>query len=161
MKINVKSIFILAVCLVSIMAIFRLTELMFEGEEGRLKRTLHRAKRLAERENILGLTNYISSDYSDELGNDRRTLLFIAKRLFGEYKNILILIDSLDIEILGDNADAFVEATVYWQENNSANITYDRIECKAVFIRAERNWKLLELKFFEPEEKRIFNPNIG
>ncbi|MBN1872479.1 MAG: hypothetical protein JW800_07905 [Candidatus Omnitrophica bacterium] len=161
MKIGVRSLIILTLCVVLSVVIFHLTAVMLEGEQGRLKRTIHKAKRLAERENVIGLTNYISIDYSDDLGNDRRTLLFIAKRLFDEYKNILILIDSLETEIAGKDARALLEATVYWQDNDSGAITYDRIKCIALFTKTDKRWLLVELKFSEPEERRIFNPNVG
>jgi hypothetical protein len=160
-KINIKPILILAICFILITIVVRLTAFILEGEEGRLKRTIYKVKRLAEREDILRLTDYISSDYEDELGNDRRTLLFIAKGLFDECKNILILINSLEIEMVGDNAETLVEAAVYWQENNAGNFSCDHVRCKAIFIKDDNGWELIELQFFDPEEKRTFNPNIG
>ncbi len=135
--------------------------LFLEGEEGRLKRAVYRAKRYAERENIVGLTSCISIDYHDELGNDRRTLLFIAKHFFEEYRNILILINELDTEIEDTSAKVRVEATVYWQENDSPQITYDTAEVEAYYTKERKEWKLIRLKFFESDKKRLFNPMIG
>ncbi len=161
MKHNIKTIAILLIIVVFALFAIRIVKIALEGEEGRLKRTIYKAKRLTEREHIVALTNYISSDYSDELGNDRRSLLFIAKSFFDEYRNILIPIKELDIEIEGENASVHIEATVYWQENDSTNIIYDTAEVKAKFKKDKSGWKLIELEFLEQKNKQLFNPLIG
>lgn len=161
MTLNLKRVSTTIAVIICVILISRAVIIMIEGEEGRLKRTIYKAKRLTERENILRLTNYISSDYYDELGNDRRSLLFIAKIFFDNYKNILILINSLEISIEDENATADIEATIYWQENESKNIVYDTTKVKAIFKKEEAHWKLIELKFFEEQKKRLFHPMIG
>ncbi len=143
------------------LSITRVVTILLEGENGRLKRAIYKAKRFAERENIIGLTNHISLNYYDEFGNDRRSLLFITKSFFDEYKNILILIDTLEIKIEGEDAIVHIEAIVYWQENVSSDIIYDTVEVKAGFKKEQKRWKIIELEFFEPEKKRLFNPMIG
>lgn len=161
MKLNVKTTCITLAILICALFAARAVTIMLEGEEGRLKRTIHKAKRLAERESIVALANYISPNYYDELGNDRRSLLLIAKGFFGEYKNILILIDTLEIEIEDESAGAHIEATVYWQEDVSSDIIYDTVEVEAKFKKERNSWKLIELRFFEPEKKLLFSPMIG
>ena len=161
MKLNIKTVCITVAIVICALLTIRVVTMLFEGEEDRLKRTIYKAKRHAERENIVALTNYISLDYYDELGNDRRSLLLIAKSFFDEYRNILILIDELEIEVEGENADAHIKATVYWQENVSSEIIYDTAEVKARFKKEQNHWKLIKLEFFEPEKKRLFSPMIG
>ena len=161
MRFNAKTIFLSLVIALSAVLIIRGLVILSEGEEGRLKRTVYKAKRLAEREDILALTNHISLDYHDELGNDRRSILLIAKSFFDEYRNILILINSLGIEIEENTALASIEATIYWQGNVSSEITYDTAEVKAIFKKEQNRWRLTELRFLEPEKKRLFNPMTG
>ena len=161
MKLDPKRVAITAAAIICVLLISRAVTIMLEGEEGRLKRTIYKAKRLTERENILMLTNYISADYFDELGNDRRSILFIAKTFFDNYKNIVIHINSLEISIEDENASADIETTVYWQENESKNIVYDMAKVKAIFKKEQNHWKLIELKFYEKEKKRLFHPMIG
>lgn len=161
MKLNIKTIFLTLAIAICALFIIRGIAILTEGENGRLKRTIYKAKRLTERENILALVDHISPDYSDELGNDRRSLLLIAKSFFDDYRNILILIDVLEIEIEEKNAIAHIEATVYWQGNISSDITYDTVKVKASFRKKRNRWKLTELQFLEPEKKRLFNPMIG
>lgn len=160
-KINLKRTSRLLLAVVCMLAAIHITSVIFETEETRLKRTIYKAKRLTERENIVGLTNYISIDYSDELGNDRRSLLLIAKNFFDEYKNILILIDALDITVKEEKAFAHIKAMVYWQEKSSEDIISDAAEVEANFKKEGNNWRLIELKFFEPEKKNLFHPMIG
>ena len=161
MKLNVRVVWATLAVIACALFATHIVTVILEGEKGRLKRTVYKAKRLTEKESILRLVGYISVDYSDELGNDRRTLLLIAKKFFDEYKNILILIDKLEIEIDGENGAVNVEATIYWQETTSEDIIYDTAEVKAKFKKEERNWKLMELEFLEPEKKRYFHPMVG
>ena len=161
MKFNIKTTCIMFVAILSMLFISHIIIIMLEGEKGHLKRTVYKAKRLAERENIVGLTNYISIDYSDELGNDRHTFLLIAKNFFDEYKNILILIDALDIKIQEEKASCHIKATVYWQENSSKDIMSDIAEVEANFKKEGNNWRLIGLEFFQPEKKNLFHPMIG
>jgi hypothetical protein len=160
MKLDAKKILLTVAAIICVLFIFRTVTMILEGEEGRLKRTIYKAKRFAERENIISLTNYISRDYYDELGNDRRSLLLIAKSFFDEYKNILIHIDTLEMTI-EEKAAVQIEATVYWQEPSSENIFYDTAKVKAIFKKEQKDWKLIELKFFEPEKRKLFHPMVG
>lgn len=161
MKKDVKTLWITLAAVLSILFLSRALILMAEGEEGRLKRTVYRIKRLAEKENLAGLADYISAEYADELENDRRSLLFIAKTFFDNYKNIVILINTLDLTVEGEDASLGIEATVYWQEAPSKEVLYDTAKVKAAFKNEAGRWKLKELKFFENEKKRLFHPMIG
>lgn len=161
MKINIRRLFALFLAAILVYLGVRLIGTALEGEEGRLRKAVYKAKRLAEREDVVGLTSLISADYNDELGNDRRALLLIAKSLFDEYRNILIHIDALEIRLEEKSADLNIKTTVYWQENYSDNISYDTAELEARFKKEERHWRLIELKFLEPEKKRLFHPMIG
>jgi hypothetical protein len=161
MKLSLRKI---CTMLAVIFCLFVLTNLImkfFETEEDRLKRVIHKAKRATERENIIGLRSYISADYDDEFENSRRSLLLLAKDLFDEYKNILITIDELDMEIDGEGATALINTTVYWQEDPPDKIMYDKIKLRAFFKKIDGRWKFTELKFFKPEKRLFFSPLIG
>ncbi len=161
MKLSLKKI---CTMLAVIVCLFILTNLMmkfFEGEEARLKKAIYKAKRFTEKENVIGLTSCLSADYSDEFGNDRRSLVLLAKSLFDEYRNILITIDELDMEIDGEKATALINATVYWQEDSPDKIIYDNVKLRAFFKKIDGRWKFTEMKFFKPEIRRFFSPLIS
>ena len=161
MKLNSKSL-IAVIILTSVIFIgSRLVSIIFESEEDRIIKTINKAKKLTERENIIGLSNYISVNYSDESGNDKTTLLFIARTFFSKYKNVLIVVHKTSVDLDGDKAAAAIESTVYWQENNSPDITFEELDCAVGFIKIDKAWKLINLEFRDPAQKRLFNPNIG
>lgn len=151
-------IFAIAICL---FLAAQLLAVMFEGEAGRLKKAISKCKSLAEKEDILGLAGYISPDYHDELENDKRSLLVIARTLFSEYRNISISIDELKVKIEKENSVTYLQATVYWQENTSKEIFYDRVKAEAKFKKEQGCWRLAELKFFEPGQKQLFRPLLA
>lgn len=161
MKINIKKAGIILAITICVFFSIHIIAILLEGEAGHLKKTIYKCKRLTEKEDILGLAGYISPDYHDELGNDKRSLLVVARSLFSEYRNVLISIDKLMPYIEKQNATAQVQVTVYWRENISEEIFYDRVKAEAKFQKEQGRWKLIELKFFEPEQKRLFRPLLA
>jgi len=161
MKFHIKVTCVTASIIIGIFLAVRIIVVLTEGESGRLKRTIYKAKSAAERENLVGFTKYISPRYSDELGNDRRMLLLTAKSLFDDYRNIIILIDTMEIEVNGIEGTASIDATVYWRENDSSVIIHDTAKVEAKFLKERKQWKLIELKFLEAQKRRFFNPMIS
>lgn len=151
-------IFATAIC---VLFVAHLIATMLEGEAARLKKTIYKCKSLAEKEDILGLAAYLSPDYHDELGNDKRSLLVIARTLFSEYRNISISIEELKVKIEKENSATYLQATVYWQGQASKEIFYDRVKAEAKFKKEQGRWRLAELKFFEPEQKQLFRPLLA
>lgn len=133
----------------------------FEGDEGKVRRTIYTGKALIEKEKALGVTGLISIDYYDDFGNDRRMLLLIAKDFFDSCKVILVKIDNLAIKVEDKNAVADIDATAYWQENNSKDVLYDVYKVKASFRKEKDGWKLIKLEFLEPEHMTILSPRIS
>jgi len=145
---------------------WRVIAFIAEGEEGRLKRTIYKMKRLVEKERAIALSSYISYGYSDEFGNDRRTLLLAAKRIFDECGNIVIVIDALDIEIEEGAPEDFsgrasIDATVYWQNEDSEDIIYDSAAVETRFIKKESVWMLESMDFKDAHDKQMFHPSTG
>ena len=161
MRINGKRMGVALGIAICFFIVFHLLSFVFESEEGRLKRTIYRAKRVVERKNLVRLTSYISIKYDDDYGNDRRSLLLIAKSFFDDYRDILILINSLDMTIGDEDATVSIKATVYWKENNSEQLVYDTTDVTAHFKKKDKQWKLIKLEFLDSEQKRLFNPMIG
>jgi len=161
MRLDLKAVSVTAAAALCLLLISRAFMLAIESEESRVRRSVYKAKRYAEKEDLAGLNGSISADYRDELGNDRRSLLFIAKTFFQECDRILIHIDSIKISIENGNASADTGTTVYWQETGSEKITYDSARVNASFRKESGAWKLIELRFYEEDKKRHFNPMIG
>lgn len=161
MEINIKKAALIFAIIICAFFVFQILAIIIKGEEGRLKRTIYQCKRLTEKENILGLSRYISLDYHDEFGNDKGSLLIIARDFFREYRNIMIRIQELKIKIKEENATVRVEAVVFCQENTSEEVVYDTVQAEAKFRKEQNRWMLIKMKFFEPEKKRIFKPLLA
>lgn len=161
MRFTVK-VFVLPIAIaVTVLSGMHIFSLITEGEEGRLKRAIYKAKRAAEKEKLLSLPDHISADYHDELGNDRRTLLAIARIFFQDCDKIVILIDSMEVTVEGQEGRAMIGATVYWQDPSTDKIHYESFEFESVFSKDEGRWRLVTLKFFDERQKRLFDPMLG
>lgn len=134
---------------------------VFEGEEGRLKRTIYKDKSFVERNDIIALAGAISKEYYDELGNDKRSLIFIAKTFLDDNKNIVIKIDDISVEINNGNGKTQVSGTFYWQGKSDKNILYDNFNVKADFKKEGRRWKLIELVPGKEKQKELLTPNVS
>ena len=162
MKLSLKKIFTMLAVIFCLFVLTNFIMKFFEGEEARVKKVIYKAKSVTEKESVIGLANCISADYSDEFGNDRRSLVLLAKTLFDEYRNISITIDELNIEEIDEEkATALINATIYWQEDSPDKIIYDNIKLRAFFKKIDGHWKFTEMKFFKPDRKRFFSPLIG
>ena len=84
-------------------------QFLFSSEEGRVRRFILEGKRAAESKNILACANLISKEYSDKYGNERQTLIYIAKEVFVYYRTIIIGIDKMDIRLDESKEKATVE----------------------------------------------------
>ena len=137
---------ILSVALILIKAPFK--------EEDKVKRLIYSGKRAIQKEDLLRCSSYLSFDYADKYGNDRRNLLFVAKTIFNEYNHIFIKITKLEIEVIDQEASAEIEAIGYGQRANTideAPIEYDVIKLNVKFKKEQKAWKIIELEFLEPD----------
>ena len=71
----------------------------FLSEQGKIKRIVSKGERAIEKKDIIGAIRFVSPEYSDSFGNDRRSLMFLAERAFNEYQNIFLHIQSLTVEL--------------------------------------------------------------
>jgi len=94
-----KRIFNLIVVLIFLLAAFFYLKDFFMSEEGKVKRVISKGERAIEKKDIVGSISFISPEYLDSLGNDRRNLIFLAEKLFQEYQDIFIHIESLSVEV--------------------------------------------------------------
>ena len=122
------------------------------GEEGRIKRVIYAAKKATEREDIFKCISFVSRDYADKYGNDRRSLFVAAQNFFDAYDNIIIGIRQLEISLDTDSAEAAIEATVIARnaQREETNIFETETAKFLVFFRkGESGWKVTSLEFLD------------
>lgn len=127
----------------------------FLAEKGRVRRFILQGERAVESKNILTCANMISKDYQDKYGNDKQSLIYIAKEVFGYYKSIFVHIDGMEIEIDDSQKMANVEIVALvvgqTQANNAEKILEgEKGRFRVRLIKEDRKWRVVELEFFEP-----------
>jgi len=155
---------ILCILLVIFVALitFLKVKTLIEGDEGRIRRIIYAAKAATEKEDIFKCISFISMDYNDKHGNDRRSLTAIAQNVFQTYDNIIIGIRQLNISLDTDTARAEVEATGLARnvEREETNIFETETVKFLIFFQKEvDNWKVIRLELLE--SGRILLPGIS
>lgn len=127
----------------------------FSAEKARVRRFILQGKKAVESKNILTCANMISKDYQDKYGNDKQSLIYIAKEVFGYYKSIFVHIDEIDIEIDDSKKMANVEIVALvvgqtQQDNVEKILEGEKGRFRVRLIKEDRKWQVVELEFFEP-----------
>ena len=127
---------------------------IFSGEEGRVRKFVLQGKKVIEAKNILGLTQLIADDYHDKYGNDRQTLLYIFREVFGYYSQILVHIESIEVSLDDSKTSASVEILALVIGKTAQNNTEKILEgekgaIKLRLIKEEKIWKLQGVESFE------------
>lgn len=94
-----KKFFELIIILVFLLATIFYFKDIFLTEEGKIKRVISQGERAIEKKDIVRCASFVSLDYSDSYGLDRRSLIVLGEKVFREYQNIFIHIESLSIEL--------------------------------------------------------------
>jgi hypothetical protein len=129
----------------------------FDTNTEKIKHIIHSAKTATEKEDLLKCISYISLDYSDTEGNNRANLFLIGRNVFAAYDGIIIIFEDLKINIVsGSKAMAHILASGQGRRVTKGKLEYITDWQKAefeVFLRKEGNsWKVVELKFINPED---------
>ena len=151
---------IIVVILFSLFILYKV-KILFEGEKGKILRIIYKAKTATEKEDLFKCISFISRNYNDKYGNDRRSLFLIAQTIFDVYDNIVIGIRRLDISLDTDIARAQLEASGVARniERKESNIfETETIKFIIFFQKEEEGWKVIKLEFLEPQE--ILQPGI-
>jgi hypothetical protein len=125
------------------------------SETGRVRRFVLRGKKAVETKNILSCANMISRDYNDKYGNDRDSLIYIAREFFGYYRKIFVHIEDMKIVLDDSKMRASVEvvALVFGQtpeDTEERILEGEKGRFRIKLIKEDKVWKLRELEFFEP-----------
>jgi len=114
-------------------------------EEERVHQTLNQAGRAIREKNIPELLTFISTDYTDQLGNTRGTLFFFLRNIFNEYEHLYIHTSGLKIEIDERDAKATFIATVLTHEKGEPirEIIKERDRILVKLRKEGNSWKII------------------
>ena len=120
-----------------------------------MRKFILRGRQAVESKNIVTCVNMISKDYHDKYGNDRQSLIYATKEVFGYYSKILVHINDMDIELNDSNTQANVKIMALvvgqTQVNNAEKILEGKKNgFRIKLIKEDKTWQLSELEFYEP-----------
>jgi len=127
---------------------------IFSGEEGRVRKFVLQGKKVIEAKNILGIPQLIADDYHDKYGNDRQTLLYIFREVFGYYSQMLVHIESIEVSLDDSKTSASVEILALVigktaQNNTEKILEGEKGRMKLRLIKEDKIWKLQGVESFE------------
>lgn len=129
---------------------------ILSGEEGRIRKFILKGKKAVQTKNILACVDMISTNYQDKYGNDRQSLIYTAKEVFAYYKNILIHVEKMKIELNDSKNQANVEivALVLCQSRENTRgfkklFEGEKGRFRVKLVKEDKKWQLLELEFLE------------
>lgn len=152
-----KRINYIVVAIIIFISVFIISKIniLLEGERGKIKRIIYAAKVATEKENLARCISFISHNYADKYGNDRRNLLLFAQKAFNTYENLIIDIGQIKISLDTDTAEAEVEATGV--ARNVEGKEKDIFETGAIkflifFQKEEAGWRVIKLEVLESQD---------
>ena len=118
------------------------------SEGARVRKVIASFERVAEAENLRKCMSHISKDYSDEMGFDYRSAMFLGRDIFNTYDDIFIHVKGLKIEVKDKEAKATFVATVFAARSGTQqreDLLRERGSDRFVvtFRKEEGGWKVL------------------
>lgn len=147
---------ILVIAIVALILIFVKLVFLSKTNEQKIRQIIYSAKTATEKEDLFKCISYVSLEYKDKEGNDRPTLFLIGKNVFQNYDDIFIIIEDLKINIVNNTkAEAHIWASGQGKRQTGEKFSYivdtQKVEFEVVFQKEGNIWKVVELKFIQPE----------
>jgi len=124
------------------------------GEEARVRKFILKGKRAVEAKDVLVCSDMISPNYKDKYGNRREIIIYTAQEVFVYYKEILISIEKMDIQLneAEDQANVEIEALVLCRrkaEKPENVFEGEKGRFRVKLIKEDKKWQLQEVEFLE------------
>jgi ketosteroid isomerase-like protein len=85
--------------IIAAVACFILIKYLFVSDEARIKKVIYKGKAAIEQEDFEGALTHVSRDYQDDYGLNKMAIAALLKRLYAQFDNITIHVESLEVEI--------------------------------------------------------------
>lgn len=127
---------------------------IFTPEESRVRKFILEGKRAVETKNILTCANMISTNYQDKYGNGRQSLIYTAREVFAYYKDILITVEKMKIQLndTKDEADVEIVALVLFRSKDNRiekMFEGEKGRFRVKLVKEDKSWRVQELEFLE------------
>jgi ketosteroid isomerase-like protein len=138
-----------------VFALWQVWQRMFVTDEMRIKRQISAMARAVEKGEILKLSDAIASDYADDHGLDKGTLLAVVRGFRAQSEALFIYISDQKIEAIPSGAleaRAVIVAKVLSKTKGGSQTELNADRIRLFFRKTDYGWKLSrtespELKF--------------
>ena len=151
---NIK-LLLIAVIILGIFILFY-TFSFFSSDENKIRNIIYEAKDATEKENIAKCIAFLSNTYQDKDGNNKAMLFRIIRHVFEVYRDIIVEIKLCEVDF-EDQSSARANIVCFGQGKRKPRkkMTYSldmqNVEFEAIFQKEGNAWKVIELRFIEPE----------
>lgn len=118
---------------------------VFVTDEQRVHRQLSALAHAVETGNLIKLADGIATDYSDDFGFDKATVIAGVRSFRSQYDTLLIFITDLKIEVAPDHqtAQAVFLAKVLAKAGGALTVTEVRVDRYRIYFRqTDGGWKI-------------------
>ena len=143
--------------IIAAVACFILIKYLFVSDEARIKKVIYKGKAAIEQEDFEGALTHVSRDYQDDYGLNKMAIAALLKRLYAQFDNITIHVESMDVEIQENGLGqasllTWVTATL----GGETGYIVGNVEnpSRVVFILAKEGnqWRVVKSEGVEPVE---------
>jgi hypothetical protein len=141
-----KRVLLIVIVVVAVVMLWQLGRRWLSSDDQLIRTLITTMQRAVERNKILTLNDCIASDYTDEHGLDRSSLLAAVRATRSQYDIMFIQISDLilKINVMDQTAQAAFTVSVAGHRSGSgAKLTMDGDHVQLFFRKADDEWKLV------------------
>ena len=140
--------------IIAILIFYTFFKSIFPSEGARVRKFILEGKRAVETKNILACAGMISTNYQDRYGNDRQSLIYTAREAFAYYKDVLITVEKMKIQLneAKDQADVEIVALVLFRSKDNRiekMFEGEKGRFRVKLVKEDKSWRVQELEFLE------------
>lgn len=135
--------------------LFPIVSDILAGEGGKVRKIVMQAKKAVEDEDMLTCISLISDDYKDKYGNDKQSLVYLAREAFRYYDELFVQIETLKINLSEDKKEANIQISgvILGLKNEVKKemvFEKEKGEIEIRLMKKDSGWQVIEIESFEP-----------
>jgi hypothetical protein len=138
-------------------AAFILIKYLLVSDEARIKKVIYKGKAAIEQEDFEGALTHVSRDYQDDYGLNKMAIAALLKRLYAQFDDITIHVESMEIEIMENGlgqASLLTWVTAKLGGETGYIVGNAENPSRVIFILAKegKQWRVVKSEGVEPVE---------
>jgi len=138
-------------------AAFILIKYLLVSDEARITKVIYKGKAAIEKEDFEGALTNVSRDYQDDYGLNKMAIAALLKRLYAQFDDITIHVESIDVKIMESGlGQAALLTWVTAKLGGETGYIVGNAEnpSRVIFILAKegKQWRVVKTEGVEPVE---------